>query len=98
MRISMSKTARVTRQLRRRGLHLGLLAIGMVILQASECSKDDFYDALADINLLTGSIRGTVTLDGDPASGNTVTVRQGGSVIDSETTDEDGFYRITGLM
>jgi hypothetical protein len=74
-----------------------LLAIGVVVLQASECSKEDFYDALADISLLTGSIGGRLTLDGDPVSGTTVTVRQGGSVIDTETTDEDGLYRIPGL-
>ena len=97
MRTSGSKASRVTRQLRRRGLPLALLAVGTLVLQASECSKEDFYDALADIDLLTGSIAGTLTLDGDPASGNTVTVRQGGSVIDTETTDEDGFYRIPGL-
>lgn len=97
MRTSGSTPSRVARQFRRRGLRLGLLASGLVVLQASECSKEDFYDALADISLLTGSIRGTLTLDGDPVSGTTVTVRQGGSVVDNETTDEDGFYRIPGL-
>ena len=97
MRTFGSKATRVTRKLRRRGLPLALLAVGMVVLQASECSKEDFYDALADISLLTGSISGTLTLDGDPVSGTTVTVRQGGSVVDTETTDGDGFYRIPAL-
>lgn len=44
MRTSGNSTTRVARRLRRWGLHLALLAAGLVILQASECSKDDFYD------------------------------------------------------
>ena len=98
MRTFAYKASRVTRRLRRRGLPLALLAVGTLLLQASECSKEDFYDALADISLLTGSISGTLTLDGDPVSGTTVTVRQGGSVVDTETTDGSGFYRIPGLI
>src|SRR5687767_1030766 len=91
MRAMRRTASRVARRLGRRGLHIALVATGLVALQASQCPKDDFYDALADISLLTGSIRGTVTLDGDPVSGTTVTVRQGGSVVDTETTDGDGF-------
>jgi hypothetical protein len=96
MRTSRSKASRVTRQLRRRGLPFALLAVGMVVLQASECSKEDFYNPFGGISL-TGRISGTVTLDDDPAPGTTVTVRQGGSVIDMETTDASGFYTIPGL-
>ena len=96
MRTSGSKASRVARQLRRRGLRLGLLAIGLVFLQASDCTKEDFYDPFCGISL-TGRISGTVTLDDDPVPGTTVTVRQGGSVVDTETTDGSGFYRIPGL-
>ena len=44
MKTSGSNTPRVARRLRRRGLHLALLTAGLVILQASKCSKDDFFN------------------------------------------------------
>jgi len=91
-----SMASRLARQLRRRGLPLALLAVGFVGLQASECSKEDFYDPFRGLSL-TGRISGTVSLDGDPVSGTTVTVRRGGSVVDTEMTDGSGFYRIPGL-
>jgi hypothetical protein len=96
MRTSLKETG-IARQLGRRGLQFVLLAVGLVILQASECSKEDFYDALDVVGSLTGDIFGTVTLDGDAASGATVTVRQGSTVIDTETTGGDGSFRFSGI-
>jgi hypothetical protein len=51
MRTFGSNASRVTRQLRRRGLPLALLAVGTLVLQASECSKEDFYDVFGGIGL-----------------------------------------------
>ena len=46
MSTSRKHASRVTRRLRRRGLHLALLAVGMVVLKAENCSKEDFYTPL----------------------------------------------------
>lgn len=44
MSITREIASRAARRLRRRGLRLALLAVGTAVLQASECSKDDFYN------------------------------------------------------
>lgn len=45
----------------------------------------------------TGDIFGTVTVDGAPRSGVTVTVRRGGTVVDMVVTDADGDYEVLEL-
>lgn len=98
MRTSENKTSRVARQLCRRGLQLGLLAIGLVLLQASKCSKDDFYDPLfGGLDPTTGDIFGQVTVDGEPRSGVSVTVRQGATTIATRVTDGNGGYEFLEL-
>jgi len=39
-----NNASRIARRLHRRGLHLALVAVGLVVLRAESCSKDDFYD------------------------------------------------------
>lgn len=98
MRTSGSKVSRVARQLRRRGLHFVVLAVGLVVLQASECSKEDFYNPFdGGLDPSTGDIFGRVTVDGTPRSGVTVTVRRNGTVIDTEVTDGNGEYEFLEL-
>jgi hypothetical protein len=98
MRTSEKIASRVARRLRRRGLHIALLTIGLVALQASQCSKDDFYDPLfGGLDPSTGDIVGRVTVDGEPRSGVTVTVRQGTTTIDTAVTDGNGEYEFLEL-
>lgn len=66
MRTSRRITKRVARRLHRRGLRLALLAVGIVILKAENCSKEDFYTPLTSSGNGGGDF--TVSL-GSPAPG-----------------------------
>ncbi len=50
-----------------------------------------------DFGKIGSSLSGTVTLDGTPAPGATVTVSQGGTVIGTTTTGPNGTYTLTGV-
>ena len=98
MRTSERMASRAARRLRRRGLHITLLAIGLVALQASKCAKDDFYDPLfGGLDPTTGDIFGRVTVDGEGRSGVTVTIRQGTAVVATDITDGNGDYEVLEL-
>lgn len=97
MKTSERNASRVARRLGRRGLHLALLAMGLVTLQASDCSKEDFYNTFGGPGLLTGSIFGRVTVGGTGRSDVPVTIRLGTTVAGTDMTDGNGDYRVVNL-
>jgi hypothetical protein len=84
----------------KRYLRVAILALGVVTMMAGNCDPKgpDFFDLIdGGLDPSTGDIFGRVTVDGEPRSGVTVTVRQGTTTIDTQVTDGNGEYEFLEL-
>lgn len=78
--------------LRRRGFPLAMIAILSVILQAGECAKESPFYSPVGLGLgpqpTTGTVTGTVTLDGSPAEAGVTVALDGRTAM----TDANGMF------
>ena len=86
--------------LARKGLRLVALCLAVVVTFGGNCDPKgpDFFDLIdGGLDPSTGDIFGQVTVDGEPRSGVTVTVRQGTTTIGTAVTDGNGEYEFLEL-
>jgi len=93
-RIHDRKAARPDRRTRGTIVRLGLAALVMAVALGSKCEGKpvEFYQLIGVPVPGTGDLFGRVTVDGTGRSGVTVTLRRGGAVVGTTTTDASGNY------